>query len=115
MNQALYAHMNNKRKKKKNKSHKPATSWALVAHTCNPNEVQIRRISVSGQPRQNVCKSLSQWDGQPIDETDTRAQLEMGNEDRLMRPATDRCLLKREPIILLQNFVYLLDQEYLFN
>jgi hypothetical protein len=35
MNQALYAHMNNKRKMKKKK--KVVKSWVLVAHTCNPS------------------------------------------------------------------------------
>ncbi|EDL34500.1 mCG146065, partial [Mus musculus] len=55
------------------------------------------------------------FDGQPINETDTPAQLEMEDEDTIdvFQQQTGRCLLKREPATLLQNFV--IDQEYILN
>jgi hypothetical protein len=31
-----------------------------VAHACNPQKAEIRKIEVQSQPRQIVCKTLSQ-------------------------------------------------------
>ncbi|KAM7339323.1 hypothetical protein ACRRTK_002807 [Alexandromys fortis] len=55
------------------------------------------------------------FDGQPINETDKPAQLEMEDEDTIdvFQQQMGRCLLKREPATLLQNFV--IDQEYIRN
>jgi hypothetical protein len=34
--------------------------WVLVAHVCNPSDLETRKIAVQSQPRQIVLKTLFQ-------------------------------------------------------
>jgi hypothetical protein len=66
MNQALYAHMNNKRKmkkKQKTKNKKPVADQLIAA----TQQVGIRGIAGRGQGRQKVSKTpISNNAGDPI-------------------------------------------------
>jgi hypothetical protein len=63
MTQALYAHMNNKRKKKerdhvskKKKIKRKSRRWSLTPVILATQEAEIRRIMAQSQPGQIVCR-----------------------------------------------------------